>query len=105
MSRILTGTSAYLDDEDMEDDGPWFCLACKPFFCSDCKRTQRYAHIYFDMATVPIVIFDEKDDDTLLMCAMHWQKEGRNPRVVDYHPDFGLSITIHDLKKIVLNDE
>jgi hypothetical protein len=103
--RILTGTSAYLDDPDTEDDGPWYCLVCKSFYCSDCKRRQEFLHVFIDTETVPIIIFNQKDDNTLLSCAVHWQNEGRNPRVIDYEPDFGLSMTIHDLKKIVENDD
>jgi hypothetical protein len=101
MTRILSGTNAYLDDQDTEDDGPWFCLICKPFYCGDCRQTQEFLHIFIDTKTVPIVIFDQKDNDTLLKCAMVWQKEGRNPRIIDYEPDFGLSMTIHDLQKIM----
>lgn len=97
-----THTAAYLDEEEEVDDGPWFCLTCKPFFCKDCNRQQQYLHISLPRCEPPpIVIFETKDDDTLLESAMIWQKQGRNPRIIDYHPDLGLSITIYDVKQMV----
>lgn len=94
-------TAAYLDEEEV-DDGPWFCLTCKPYFCIDCQKTQRFLHISLPKCNPPpIVIFDKKDDEVLLESAIRWQERGKNPKIVDYHPDMGLSITVYDVKKIV----
>jgi hypothetical protein len=64
---------------------------------------QRFLHLTLPNKEVPIIIFDQKDDDILLLSAMSWQYASNtpNPRIVEYHPDMGLSIPIYDLASIL----
>lgn len=61
-----------------------------------------YVHILVPHINEPcIVIFDQKDDDVLLKTAILYSKNGMNPRIVDYVPDLGMSITVYDLSKML----
>jgi hypothetical protein len=99
-------TNAYLDEID-EDDGPWFCLVAKPYYCPDCEQVQKYLHIKLpQQQIVAIVVFDEKDDPHLLEMAITWQERNKNPKIVKYNPNFGLCISLDDVMSLLgVNDE
>jgi len=59
-----------------------------------------YAHVRIQGFGI-IIIFDEKDDDILLEVATRMQKIGKNPKIVEYDPDFGESVTIYDLCRMM----
>lgn len=64
----------------------WYCLATLPWSCSadGCTFVAEFvtaAHL--------IVVWPERDDPELLNTAAIAQKHGRDPRVVEYLPEFG----------------
>lgn len=75
-------------DGDADYDG-WYCIKTDPFPCpaNGCAYVAHYqtgAHL--------IVVWPRIDDPALLATARDGRDVGRNPRIVEYEPDFGRCI-------------
>jgi hypothetical protein len=78
-------------DEDADHSG-WFCVSTDPFPCpaAGCAFVAMYmtaAHL--------ILVWEERDDPNLLRHAERAKVVKRNPRVVDYRPEFGPSVSYY----------
>ena len=79
--------------EDAEDDhAGWFCVATAPFPCPapGCVFVANYMP-----ATHLILVWQRHDDPNLLRHAQRAKEVGRNPRIVDYRPEFGPSASYY----------
>ena len=79
--------------EDGEDDhAGWFCVATAPFPCPapGCLFVANYM-----TATHLILVWQVHDDPNLLRHAQRAKEVGRDPRVVDYRPEFGPSASYY----------
>jgi hypothetical protein len=83
----VTGTE--LDDADEYDSG-WFCIRTDPFPCpaEGCGFVAT-----FQTAVHLVVVWPSSDDRDLLTTARNCQVAGRNPRIVEYEPDFGKAVS------------
>jgi hypothetical protein len=72
--------------EDNNDYAGWYCVRTDSFPCPapGCDFIA-----FFMTVAHHIVVWPAKDDPMLLTYARDAAKLGRNPRVVDYDPDFG----------------
>src|ERR671935_2813112 len=79
------------DDDDVDHEG-WFCVATDPFPCParGCTFVAR-----FMTAVHVILVWEVRDDPNLLRHAQRAKEVGRNPRVVEYEPSFGASISYY----------
>jgi hypothetical protein len=97
---MRTLTSSYLDEDELEgQDETWYCVRYDPRMCETCGFRQNIVHI--TIGETFIITFDAKDDEVMLVICADLQSEGWNPRIVEYHPDFGTSISIYDFSKIL----
>jgi hypothetical protein len=79
-------------DEGGDDHAGWFCVGTDPFPCpaAGCDFVAEYmtaAHL--------ILVWEERDDPNLLRHAHRAKEVGRNPRVVEYRPEFGPSASYY----------
>ena len=79
-------------DESGEDHAGWFCVRTDPFPCpaAGCSFVAQFmtaAHL--------ILVWEERDDPNLLRHAQRAKEVGRNPRVVEYEPEFGPSASYY----------
>jgi hypothetical protein len=79
-------------DEGGDDHSGWFCVGTDPFPCpaAGCDFVAEYmtaAHL--------ILVWEERDDPNLLRHAHRAKEVGRNPRVVEYRPEFGPSASYY----------
>lgn len=98
MPRTLT--HARLDEDIEIDDGSWYCVNVNEYRCPDCRTLVEFAHISLQRHPA-IIIAEAKDDDILLEIAIVAQQLERNPKIIEYEPDFGLSITVEELCKML----
>lgn len=78
-------------DEGTDHTG-WYCVATDPFPCpaAGCDFVASFmtaAHL--------ILVWEERDDPNLLRHAQRAKEVGRNPRVVQYRPEFGPSASYY----------
>ncbi len=79
-------------DEGGDDHAGWFCVRTDPFPCpaEGCSFVAQFmtaAHL--------ILVWEERDDPNLLRHAQRAKEVGRNPRVVEYRPEFGPSASYY----------
>jgi hypothetical protein len=79
-------------DEGREDHTGWFCVSTDPFPCpaNGCSFVADFmtaAHL--------ILVWQESDDPNLLRHAQRAKEVGRNPRLVDYRPEYGPSASYY----------
>ena len=79
-------------DDDTEDHAGWFCVRTEPFPCpaNGCTFVAEFmtaAHL--------ILVWEERDDPNLLRHAQRAKDVGRNPRVVEYRPEYGPSASYY----------
>ncbi len=79
-------------DEGGDDHAGWFCVGTEPFPCpaAGCDFVAEYmtaAHL--------ILVWEDRDDPNLLRHAHRAKEVGRNPRVVEYRPEFGPSASYY----------
>ena len=89
----------WLDEEEelWTDEGSgayagWFCVSTDPFPCPapGCAFVAEFmtaAHL--------ILVWEERDDPNLLRHANRAKEVGRNPRVLEYRPEFGPSASYY----------
>lgn len=64
----------------------FWCIAITPYNCPGCKQLISHAQVGDHL----IVIWEEKDDETILYIAAELKKEtGFNPRIVNYNRNDG----------------
>jgi hypothetical protein len=73
-----------------EYDSGWFCIRTEPF---PCPATGCEFVAAFMTAAHLVVVFPSVDDLDLLTQARNARDAGRNPRIVEYEPDFGAAIS------------
>jgi hypothetical protein len=79
-------------DDDREDHAGWFCVRTDPFPCpaAGCTFVAEFmtaAHL--------ILVWEERDDPNLLRHAQGAKDVGRNPRIVEYRPEYGPSASYY----------
>ena len=79
-------------DDDADDHAGWFCVRTEPFPCpaGGCTFVAEFmtaAHL--------ILVWQERDDPNLLRHAQRAKDVGRNPRVVEYRPEYGPSASYY----------
>jgi len=95
---LLTEEDELLEEEELwTDDGAadhtgWFCVATDPFPCpaAGCDFVATFmtaAHL--------VLVWEERDDPNLLRHAQRAKEVGRNPRIVQYRPEFGPSASYY----------
>jgi hypothetical protein len=79
-------------DDSGEDHSGWFCVRTDPFPCpaAGCAFV---AH--FMTAAHLVLVWEERDDPNLLRHAQRAVEVGRNPRVVEYRPEYGPSASYY----------
>lgn len=79
-------------DEGGGNYSGWFCVRTDPFPCPavGCTFVADYM-----TATHLILVWEERDDPNLLRHAQRAKEVGRNPRVVEYRPEFGPSASYY----------
>jgi hypothetical protein len=95
----LSASEAKLEEMDAlwtgdagDDHAGWFCVSTAPFPCPayGCSFIANYM-----TATHLILVWQEHDDPNLLRHAQRAKEVGRNPRVIDYRPEFGPSASYY----------
>ena len=88
---IVIEEELWTGDVDADHAG-WFCVATDPFPCpaSGCTFVANYM-----TAVHLILVWEARDDLNLLRHAQRAKEVGRNPRVVDYRPEFGPSASYY----------
>ena len=79
------------DDGDADRTG-WFCVRTDPFHCPAAGCT--FVADFMTAAHL-ILVWEERDDPNLLRHAARAKAVGRNPRVVEYRPEFGPSASYY----------
>jgi hypothetical protein len=84
-------------DGDADYASGWYCVRTDPFSCPalGCGFVAHYmtgAH--------RIVVWPRIDDPTLFANARDAKDVGRNPRIIEYHPDFGPCIAWDEYVRI-----
>ena len=79
-------------DDGVEDHAGWFCVRTAPFPCpaAGCEFVAEFmtaAHL--------ILVWEERDDPNLLRHAERAKQVGRNPKVVEYRPEYGPSASYY----------
>jgi hypothetical protein len=79
-------------DDGAEDHAGWFCVRTAPFPCpaAGCEFVAEFmtaAHL--------ILVWQERDDPNLLRHAERAKQVGRNPKVVEYRPEYGPSASYY----------
>jgi hypothetical protein len=103
VERIRPGRAELVDEElaaeeeelwpgEGDDHGGWYCIATDPFPCpaAGCAFVARFmtaAHL--------VLVWEQRDDPTLLRQARRAQEVGRNPRVAEYESRFGPSASYY----------
>ena len=92
MSTELLQEEALWAGDTGEDHAGWHCVATEPFPCP----AEGCTYVANFMTAVHLVlVWEERDDPNLLRHAQRAKEVGRNPRVVDYRPDFGPSASYY----------
>jgi hypothetical protein len=95
-SLLLEETERLAEDERWIDEGGdhagWFCVKTDPFPCpaAGCSFVAEFmtaAHL--------ILVWEERDDPNLLRHARRAMEVGRNPKVVEYRPEYGPSASYY----------
>jgi len=78
--------------EEGADHSGWHCVSTDPFPCpaGGCAFVADYmtaAHL--------VLVWEERDDPNLLRHAERAKTVGRNPRVVEYEPGYGPSVSYY----------
>ena len=95
---LLTEEEERVEEEELwtGDEGTdhtgWYCVATDPFPCpaAGCDFVASFmtaAHL--------VLVWEERDDPNLLRHAQRAKEVGRNPRVVQYRPEFGPSASYY----------
>ena len=81
---------ATTDQSDDQDYAGWFCIATAPWQCpaKGCSFIADYI-----TAIHYIIVWPEVDDPSLLAQAKNAKDAGRDPRIVEYEPEFGPCIS------------
>ena len=93
---VFAQAEAHVEDElwreDGEDHAGWHCIDTDPFPCpaDSCEFVAQ-----FMTAVHLVLVWEERDDPNLLFHANRAQQVGRNPRVVEYRPEFGPSASYY----------
>ena len=79
-------------EEGGDDHAGWFCVRTEPFPCPApaCDFVAEFmtaAHL--------ILVWEERDDPNLLRHAERAKQVGRNPKIVEYRPEFGPSASYY----------
>jgi hypothetical protein len=77
---------------DEKDHAGWYCVATDPFPCpaEGCPFVAEFmtaAHL--------VLVWEQRDDPTLLRQAQRAKDVGRRPHVVEYEPSFGASVSYY----------
>jgi hypothetical protein len=88
----LEEEEALWTDEGSGDHAGWFCVSTDPFPCpaAGCSFVAEFmtaAHL--------VLVWEERDDPNLLRHANRAKEVGRNPRIVEYRPEFGPSASYY----------
>jgi hypothetical protein len=77
---------------DADDHAGWFCVATDPFPCpaDGCTFVAK-----FMTAVHLVLVWEQRDDPNLLRHAQRAKEVGRNPRLVDYRPEYGPSASYY----------
>jgi hypothetical protein len=88
---LLEGEELWRDEETGDHAG-WFCVRTDPFPCpaAGCTFVAE-----FMTAAHMILVWEERDDPNLLRHAQRALAVGRNPRIVEYHTDYGPSASYY----------
>ena len=78
-------------DDDADHDG-WFCVRTDPFPCPAAGCT--FVADFMTAAHL-ILVWETLDDPNLLKHAARARDVGRNPRVIGYRTEFGLSASYY----------
>lgn len=88
----LAEEEALWTDEGDDDHAGWFCVRTEPFPCPApaCDFVAEFmtaAHL--------ILVWEERDDPNRLRHAQRAKQVGRNPKIVEYRPEFGPSASYY----------
>jgi hypothetical protein len=93
-----------IPDEAEEAESEWYCIKTDPYVCTGCKRICEFLHLKIKWGN-RIIVWPEKDDDILLTAAADWKRKGRNPRIVLYQPEFGTCVSVHEINRMIQEDD
>lgn len=79
------------DEGDSAYDG-YFCIQVDPFKCT--CRLKPWVFIHFIRG---IIVWAEKDDPSMLLCASIFKKNGYNPRIIEYNAIMGECVDWEDI--------
>ncbi|MBD0329426.1 MAG: hypothetical protein ICV64_04910 [Thermoleophilia bacterium] len=79
------------EGEDGDHSG-WYCVGTDPFPCP--ARSCSFVAEFMTAAHL-ILVWEKRDDPTLLHHAQRAKEVGRNPRVVEYQRSFGPSASYY----------
>lgn len=81
----------------------FWCIAIEPYTCPSCKTLVSHAQVYDHY----IVIWEERDDDTILEVARTIQEESpeMNPRIVHYNRNDGPCVEFYEAARRGWADE
>jgi len=79
-------------DDDGDDRSGWFCVRTDPFPCP--AESCSYVADFMTAAHL-ILVWEQRDDPSLLFHAQRAKEVPRNPRIVAYEPSFGPSASYY----------
>lgn len=79
-------------DDEGEDRSGWFCVRTDPFPCP--APSCSYVADFMTAAHL-ILVWEQRDDPSLLFHAQRAKEVRRNPRIVGYEPFFGPSASYY----------
>lgn len=82
--------------DDRSDYIGWYTIRIKATRCSGCGHLIITSECDVDHTTV---VWEEKDDENLLVAAGAYQRYNLHPKVVEYEPSMGKCINFYDAVK------
>lgn len=70
----------------------FWCVAIEPYRCPECKQLISHAQVWDHL----IVIWEEKDDDTILEIAASLKIMKMNPRIINYNRNDGPCVEFYE---------
>ena len=92
---ILTKPTVDTGNKTPTDYEGWFCIQGELDWCGECGE---YHKFQLDWYSKCIIVWEEKDDEYLLQRCIYLKEAGKNPKVVEYKPNFGKCVDFYKTK-------
>lgn len=91
-SSLMTLPREVTPNEGNSEYDGYFCIKTDEYKCACRERTWHFIH-----CADKIVVWEEKDDNTLLHFAQMMKEMGLNPRIIEYNVMLGKAVRWDDI--------